>query len=116
MEAITKKQEKYFSIANEVCSKFSEEALLTWKKLVRKYLIEDASTEPMISLVANDNWVEFTIRYTVDYKKRRITKDQLFTRILTEISKAGDEIKFASTTVQLVDMPQMHVNVKDRKD
>jgi hypothetical protein len=53
--------------------------------LQNKYRLEDAQTEPMISLIANDNWAEYTLRYVVGYKRRRITKSELFTRILTEI-------------------------------
>lgn len=101
-----KAREIFLSVANEVCSKFSEEALHTWKKLVKKYLLEDASTVPMVTIIANDNWVEFTIRYTVNYKRRRFTKDLLFSRILAEVEKAGDEIRFASTTIQLVNNPE----------
>lgn len=37
----------------------------------KKYLIEDAAIEPMVFLVANDNWMEFTIRYVVDFKKKK---------------------------------------------
>jgi hypothetical protein len=33
-----------------------------------KYRLEDAQTEPMISLIANDNWAEYTLRYVVGYK------------------------------------------------
>lgn len=108
-----KAREIFSSVANEVCEKFSAEALKTWERMVRKYLIEDATTEPMVTIIANDNWVEFTIRYTVGFKRRRITKDQLFTRILDEIGKTGNEIKFASTTFQLVDLPQVQVKINE---
>jgi small-conductance mechanosensitive channel len=63
---------------------------------------EDAGTEPMITVMANDNWVEFTLRYVVDYKKRRSTKDKLFTRILEETNKSAGKVDFASTTLHLV--------------
>lgn len=57
----------------------------------------------MVSLIANDNWVEFALRYVVSYKKRRATKTELFTKILQEIEATNGEIKFASATFQLVD-------------
>lgn len=106
-----KAREIFSTVANEVCGKFSSEALKTWEKMVRKYLIEDATTEPMVTIIANDNWVEFTIRYIVNFKKRRITKDQLFTRILYEVGKTGNEIKFASATFQLVEAPELKVSI-----
>jgi hypothetical protein len=52
----------------------------------------------MISLIANDNWAEYTLRYVVGYKRRRITKSELFTRILTEIETTNGAVKMASAT------------------
>ncbi len=71
-------------VADEVVGGYVPQAQDEWKKLVRKYLIEDAKIEPIVTLVTNDNWIEFTLRYVVDYKVRRIKKDQLFTRTLDE--------------------------------
>jgi two-component SAPR family response regulator len=80
--------------------------------LQNKYRLEDAQTEPMISLIANDNWAEYTLRYVVGYKRRRITKSELFTRILTEIETTNGAVKMASATFQLVQAPDFNVNVK----
>ena len=66
----------------------------------------------MVSLIVNDNWVEFTLRFVVDYKKRRLTKTQLFTKILTEIEGTKGEIKFASATFQVVEGPDFNIRVK----
>ncbi len=46
-----------------------------WNGVVRKFMIEQARVEPMVTLVATDNWIEFTARYIVDYKARRLTRD-----------------------------------------
>jgi hypothetical protein len=83
-----------------------------WTSLQNKYRLEDAQTEPMISLIANDNWAEYTLRYVVGYKRRRITKSELFTRILTEIETTNGAVKMASATFQLVQAPDFNVNVK----
>jgi small-conductance mechanosensitive channel len=40
-----------------------------WTSLQNKLRLEDAQTEPMISLIA-DNWAEYTLRYVVGYKKK----------------------------------------------
>lgn len=39
--------------------------------LLKKYLIENAQTDSMVTLIANNDWIEYTLRYMVDYKKRR---------------------------------------------
>jgi hypothetical protein len=66
----------------------------------------------MVSLIANDNWVEFTLRYVVSYKKRRATKSELFSRLLKEIEAPNSEIQFASATFQLVEVPEIKVKMQ----
>jgi len=97
------------SVAAEIVGGYTATARQEWAGMVKKYMIEDASTEPMVTLAANDNWVEFTLRYTVDFKKRRSTKDLLFTRILDEVDKSNGKIKFASATFQLVEGSHIRV-------
>ena len=65
----------------------------------------------MVSLIANDNWVEYTLRFVVGYKKRRATKTALFTQILKRIEATNGEVKFASATFQLVDPPDFKVKI-----
>jgi hypothetical protein len=98
----------FSAVAIEVCGSTGERAKEMWGHLVRKYLIEDASTEPMVTLLANENWVTYTIRYTVAYEKRRTTKDKLFSRILEEVTKTKGDVKFGSAMVQLVDTSSWH--------
>jgi small-conductance mechanosensitive channel len=96
----------------EVAGDLTIKSKQKWTSLQNKYRLEDAKTEPMITLVANDNWAEYTLRYVVGYKKRRITKSELFTKILTEIETTNGAVKMASTTFQLVQAPDFNVNVK----
>jgi hypothetical protein len=49
--------------------------------LQNKYRLEDAQTEPMISLIANDNWAEYTLRYVVGYKKKKNHKSVVYKNI-----------------------------------
>jgi small-conductance mechanosensitive channel len=102
--------------ANEIVGNFVESAKAAWKKMVQIYLIEDATVEPTVTLIANDNWMEFTVRYVVDYKKRRGTKDKLFTRILDEFEKTEGKVTIASMTVQLVETPVFDVRVTNKAD
>lgn len=99
-------------VGKEVAGDLTEISKDRWKTLQNKYLLEDARTEPMVSLIANDNWVEFTLRYVVDYKRRRITKTELFTKILDLVEQSGGAVKFASATFQLVEPPDFKVHMK----
>lgn len=110
-----------YRLAREILQKIADDALgglvpeaqKTWQGMVNKYRIEDARIEPMVTLIANDNWMEFTIRYVTDYKRRRSTKDILFTRILEEVDAAGGKVSLASTTFHLVDAPVFNVRMTD---
>lgn len=65
-----------------------------------------------IPLVADDNWVEFTLRYVVNYKRRRTTKTELFTQVLKKIDATNGQVRFASATFQLVDPPEFKVKLE----
>lgn len=97
------------AVAQEVAGKYIAGAEGKWKEMVHKYRIEDAQIEPMTTLVTTDNWIEFTLRYVVDFKLRRRTKDQLFTRILDEFTQTEGKVRFASATFHLVEAPTLKV-------
>ena len=98
----------FYEAADEVVGTYSKEAEKQWDQMVKKYLIEHAQTEPLVLMVANDNWVEFTVRYVVDYKKRLGVKDELFSHILKKVESSGD-VALASATFELVSAPPLTV-------
>ena len=98
----------------EVAGSLSDQSKANWHKLQDKYRLEEAQTKPMVSLIATDNWVEFTLRYVVDYKRRRLTKTELFTRIIKRIDQTMGQAKFASATFQLVEPPDFNVTINNQ--
>jgi len=80
---------------------YAEWAKRSWSTLVQKYRIEDASVEPVVTMTADENWMTFTIRYVVDYKKRRTTKDTLFTTILDAIDRTDGKVEVASSSMDV---------------
>ena len=105
----------FAGVVNEVCGDYAGESKEAWKKAVMKYQLEDARIEPMVTLVANDNWIEFTARYIVDYRKRRFTKDRLFTRILEEVDKSENRIRLASATFEVTNIPRLEFEISEGK-
>ena len=99
-------------IGNDVLGELPLDSKKDWHHLQQTYRLEDAQTEPMVSVIANDNWVEFTLRYVVHFKKRRVTKTSLFLAVLKRMEASNGAIKFASATFQLVDSPDFKVNIK----
>ncbi len=81
-------------------------------EMVEKYLIEDASVEPMVTLVAHDNWIDYTIRYVIDHKRRRTTKDLLFEKILEAAESSKGKIQLASATFELTAAPTVNVKLQ----
>ncbi|MBU2462580.1 MAG: mechanosensitive ion channel family protein, partial [Candidatus Edwardsbacteria bacterium] len=106
-----KAKEIFLSAGKEVADSLSEITKEKWSLLQQKYRLENAQTEPMVFVTANDNWVEFSLRYVVDYKKRRVTKTELFTRVLQEVEATKGAVKFASATFQLVEAPELKVKL-----
>jgi small-conductance mechanosensitive channel len=102
-------------VAEEVVGSAAPEASAAWRRMVEQYVVHDERTDPMVTLVANDNWMEFTIRYVVDFRSRRATKDRLFTRILEEIESSAGRVAIASTTLQLVDLPAVEVRLGEKE-
>jgi small-conductance mechanosensitive channel len=107
-----KAKELLLEIGNAVAGDLTQQSKDKWADLQNKFRLEDAQTEPMVSLIANDNWVEFTVRYVVSFKKRRATKTELFTQILKAFEATNGKIKFASATFHLVEAPDFNVNIR----
>lgn len=91
-------------VAEEVVGEYSTIAQKSWKDMVKKFLIEDARVKPMVTMVFDENWITFTLRYVVDFKKRRGTKDLLFRRVFEEIAKTNGKVGIASAAQEITIM------------
>ncbi|MDA3857719.1 MAG: hypothetical protein PF480_05685 [Roseovarius sp.] len=80
-----------------------------WDKRKENYAVEDAQIEPAVFLVANDNWLEYTVRYLVHYERRRITRSDLCEAIIMAIEKSPDKVGIASGTYDIVGLPQIKI-------
>jgi small-conductance mechanosensitive channel len=107
-------RELILKVAEEVVGNYAHEAATAWQHVVRKYLIEDASVKPVVLMTANQNWIEFTLRYVVDYKLRRTIKDQLFTRILEEVDRTGDRVGIAAATLNIEKLAPLEIRLPAR--
>lgn len=108
-------REVFGRVVEEVCRDYAQQSQQSWSLAVRKYQLEDVPIDPMITLSATDNWIEFTARYIVDYRKRRVVKDRLFTRILEEIDRSSERIRLASATFEITNLPRLDVDVPGGK-
>lgn len=102
-------------ISQAVLTDYANFAKDHWKQMVRKYLIEDAHVEPTLTLKLTDNWVEFNLRYVVDYKKRRTTKDRLFKDIYAAVIQTEGKVQLASASFEVVGVPDIKIDLNDKK-
>ncbi len=98
--------------ADEVVGDFARSALQVWSDIQRKYLVESAGVVPMITIRPDENWITFTVRYVVDFKRRRSVKDQLFTAILGRIERSEGRVSIASASQEITLMPGSRVDLK----
>jgi small-conductance mechanosensitive channel len=84
-----------------------------WTRAVRMYRLEEARIEPMVTMMMTDNWLEFTARYVVHYRKRRVVKDLLYSRIMDAVDQSDNRIRLASTTMEVVNLPRFDIHLKE---
>jgi small-conductance mechanosensitive channel len=96
-------------IAQEQLSEFVSQSVAQWKKVVDKYYIEDAQVEPTLAITLTDNWIQFNLRYIVDYKRRRYTKHLLNEAIGNRIQATEGKVILASATYEIVRIPTLDV-------
>ncbi|CAM1335253.1 mechanosensitive ion channel family protein [Tenacibaculum aestuariivivum] len=96
-------------IASETLSEYVSTSMSEWNKVVNKYYIENAQVEPTLAITMTDNWVQFNLRYIVDYKKRRYTKHILNELIGKEILKTDGKVQLASATFEIVQIPNINI-------
>ena len=95
-------------------SNYADFAKEHWKIMVSKYLIENANVDSTITFKLTDNWIEFNLRYVVDFKKRRATKKELFKDVFNEINKTNGKVTLASATFEIVGLPNLNVDISDK--
>lgn len=98
-------------VAQKVLSEYVNFSKEHWQNVVSKYYIEDAVVEPTLALTLTDNWIQFNLRYIVDYKKRRHTKHALQEQIQQAILETNGLITIASTTLEVIKMPTTNIHV-----
>ncbi|PTQ83980.1 small-conductance mechanosensitive channel [Trichococcus patagoniensis] len=89
-------------VAEKHTGQYNKEAAIAWENMERRYRLENASLENQVFLTFNDNWVEISLRYVVDYRERRGVKDKLFSEILQRFQQEGERLEIASETLEVI--------------
>ncbi|MFD1550791.1 mechanosensitive ion channel family protein [Putridiphycobacter roseus] len=94
----------FTAVTEEICGTYAQDSKEVWHEMQNKFRIENAQVEPMVTMTFDENCITFTIRYVVDYTKRRSTRDLLFTRLLEEINKQEGLLMIATNTMEVTNV------------
>ena len=95
-------REMLLRVAKETVSDYQVEAQDSWNRITENYRIENPLLEPIVTLQANGEALEFSLSYIVDYTKRTIVKDQLFTKIVDEVVNSNGRLEWESSSTTAV--------------
>lgn len=99
------------NVSSAHLSEYAEFAKEYWQQMINKYYIENANVEPTLSVKLTDNWIEITLRYVVDFKKRRSSRSALSSEVLQAFNATQGRVKLASATIELTGIPNLDVRV-----
>jgi small-conductance mechanosensitive channel len=98
-------------VAQELLLDYSTQSKAEWKAIVNKYYIEDAQVEPSLAITLTDNWIQCNLRYIVNHKRRRITKNLLNEKIYQEVMKTDGKVILSSATMEIIKLPDLNINL-----
>ena len=98
--------------ATSLLSEYTASSMAKWEEMVAQYYFENATLEPTLALRITDNRIAINLRYITDYKLRSVTKNKLFYHISQAVSATDGKVNLASTTLQLLKIPELEVNLK----
>jgi len=88
-------------VAEAVTGEYAKTVQKTWDAMTRNYVIENARVDPFVTMTMDENWMTYTVRYVTEFKRRRITKDALFRRILDRIDATSGAVGIASAAQEI---------------
>ncbi|PYV54502.1 MAG: hypothetical protein DMG90_19640 [Acidobacteria bacterium] len=87
-------------VGGEYTKEFLKGAQEELEEMRRYFLISEVELKPSVFLKITSNWVQLSMRYVVDPKKRRSANSFIYTEVFKRLRTAKD-IKIASETMDL---------------
>lgn len=98
-------REMLLRVAKKTVSDYLLEAQASWKQITENYRIEKPLLEPDVTLQVKEGCLEFSLSYIVDYTKRTIVKDQLFTKVVDEVANSSGRLEWSSSSTTAAPQP-----------
>lgn len=87
-------------VGGEYTREFLSGAQAQLEQMRQYFLIPAMETQPEVFLRVTDNWLELSMRYVTDPKKRRVATNFIFTEVFKRF-REHDDIQIASSTMDL---------------
>jgi small-conductance mechanosensitive channel len=98
-------RELLLSVGREIVKEYLPEARRSWQRVTDNYRIENSQLEPTVMLSVTDGNLEFSLNYIVDYARRDMVKDRVFTNIVDRVVRSDGRLKWpTSSTIVNVQM------------
>lgn len=93
-------------VGSQYTRDFLQNAEHDLEQMRHQFLVPQLELKPVVYVKVTSNWLELTMRYVVDPKKRRAASSFIYTEVFKRVSQA-DDIQIASETMDLtVHRPQ----------
>lgn len=106
-------REGFQKALEDITGQHAKELKAQWRKMTDQYMLEDARLDPMVTLNMKESFAEFSLRYVVDYKQRRSTKDKICVLILEFIERSEGKVNLAASSIEVTAMAPLNVNLKN---
>jgi small-conductance mechanosensitive channel len=87
-------------VGAEYTKQFLKTAERELEQMKRHFLVPDVEFQPNVYVRVTSNWLELTMRYVVEAKKRRASSSYIYKEVFTRVQKQKD-IQIASETMDL---------------
>jgi small-conductance mechanosensitive channel len=91
-------------VGGNYTKEFLKDAQQELEEMKRKFLVPKVEFEPVVYVKVTSNWVQLTMRYVVEAKKRRAASSYLYKEVFQRVQQAKD-IQIASETMDLTVQP-----------
>lgn len=88
------------SVGGDYSREFMAGAEAQIQTMQRIFMVPRFEVEPVVYMKVTDNWVELTLRYLVDPRKRRAASSFIFSEVFRQVRQRED-IEIASSTMSL---------------
>src|ERR1700683_3876364 len=92
-------REMLLRVARESIGEYLIEAQISWKVVSDNYRIQKPPLEPFVTLSVVSGALEFGLSYVVDYTKRTAKQDELFSKIVQEVSNSNGRLQWNSSSI-----------------